>query len=111
MFWHAGFPILVIAYALTKDRRIGDETGARTAVLGAVVMTLGAAAALTLLAAAAQDALPALMRENHDSAGDGRRDFDVRALSLFALLALVASPPPLFRARPLAYCRDLRLAV
>lgn len=93
MFWHAGFPILVIAYALSEDRRIADEASARAAMLGAVAMTLGAAAALTALAAAGQDVLPAVMQGNHYRPAMAFVISTVWALSLLALLALLRRRP------------------
>src|SRR5438445_976649 len=54
-FWHAGFPLLVIAYGLLKDD--GRETSrprgrAGVAVLSSVAAVLAAACGLTLLATA-----------------------------------------------------------
>ncbi len=68
MFWHGGFPSLVIAYALLKDG--GGETirprgRARFAVLSSVAAVLVAVCGLTLLATAGQDSLPAIMRGHH----------------------------------------------
>src|SRR5213078_2769704 len=68
MFWHAGFPLLVIAYGLLKDD--GRETSrprgrAGVAVLSSVAAVLVAACGLTLLATAGQDSLPAIMEGNH----------------------------------------------
>jgi PAS domain S-box-containing protein len=67
MFWHAGFPLVVIAYALLK--RIEDETGAtrasnRTAIASGVAVVLAAACALTLIATVGHDALPVIMANN-----------------------------------------------
>jgi diguanylate cyclase (GGDEF)-like protein len=63
MFWHVGFPLLVIAYAALKDQG-KREHGAHLVVLS-VASTLVAACGLTLLATAGQDLLPAIMRGNH----------------------------------------------
>jgi PAS domain S-box-containing protein len=67
MFWHGGFPIVVIAYALLK--RTEDETGAtrasnRAAIVSGVAVVLAAACALTLIATVGHDALPAIMVNN-----------------------------------------------
>jgi diguanylate cyclase (GGDEF)-like protein len=103
MIWHVGFPILVIAYALSKDRRIRDGASARAAMASAIAVTLGAAVALTLLATAGQDALPALMRENHYRPAMA---LVISTVWLFGLSALFA----LLRRRP--YCAlDLWLIV
>jgi signal transduction histidine kinase len=71
MFWHASFPLFVIAYALLKGeaRDLPGTSGpARAptgiAVLSSVAALLLAACGLTLLATAGQDALPTIMRGN-----------------------------------------------
>jgi PAS domain S-box-containing protein len=63
MFWHAGFPLFVIAYSLLKtdDRRASPRAG----VLASVTVVVLMAGALTRLATAGQQWLPAIMRENH----------------------------------------------
>ena len=58
MFWHAGFPFFVIAYAVLPDSRFAGGFGWSMAALGAVV------AAFAWLATAAEAALPAIMRGN-----------------------------------------------
>jgi diguanylate cyclase (GGDEF)-like protein len=68
MFWHAGFPVLVIAYARC-DARAGKAEPSRDhdrpdAVTG-VATVLAAACALTLIATVGHDALPAIMQGNH----------------------------------------------
>src|SRR5438552_8707541 len=68
MFWHGGFPLLVIAYALLKspDLEAGRQQGRPIfAILGSAAAALVAAAAFTLLATAGQSWLPAIMRESH----------------------------------------------
>ena len=63
MFWHAGFPICVIAYALSK--RNEERTGSVRAPLGlAIGAVVGAAVALTLASTTYQGMLPAIMRGN-----------------------------------------------
>jgi signal transduction histidine kinase/CheY-like chemotaxis protein len=66
MFWHAGFPLCVIAYALTKDEEPAIEAtrgwaGARGIAL-TVAASVAAVALLTALATAGQSALPAIMQ-------------------------------------------------
>src|SRR5581483_2181067 len=69
MFWHAGFPLCVIGYARYPIEPVSGATeraaGAGRAILLAVVATIAAAAALTLLATAGHDLLPAIMAGNH----------------------------------------------
>jgi signal transduction histidine kinase/CheY-like chemotaxis protein len=74
MFWHAGFPILVVAYALLKEAAPTPAPepaappppgGVRGPVLATVAATLAVVVGFTLLATAGHDALPALMRGNN----------------------------------------------
>ncbi|MEW6643787.1 MAG: GGDEF domain-containing protein [Pseudomonadota bacterium] len=94
MFWHAGFPILVIAYTLSKDRRIGEATSARATMLSAVAVTFGAAVALTVVATAGHDALPAVMQDNH------YRPAQTVVISIVWLLSFLALVLVLWRRRP-----------
>jgi signal transduction histidine kinase/ActR/RegA family two-component response regulator len=66
MFWHGGFPLCVIAYALLKDRpsAAAKPRGRRLAVLASLTVVVAAAGAMTLLATAGQAMLPAIMRGN-----------------------------------------------
>jgi signal transduction histidine kinase/ActR/RegA family two-component response regulator len=68
MFWHGGFPLLVVGYALLKDE--GRETSrlrgrAPVAILSSVAAVLGVVGGLTFLATVGQETLPAIMRGNH----------------------------------------------
>src|SRR5258708_36450254 len=89
MFWHGGFPLLVIAYAVLKGEA-RDTTGAATgmAVLAGVAAVLVAVCGLTLLATAGQDALPAIMQGNHYTAAMIVVVSSVWVLSLVALAVL-----------------------
>jgi hypothetical protein len=89
MFWHGGFPLLVIAYALLKGEA-RDTTGAATgmAVLASVAAVLVAVCGLTLLATAGQDALPAIMQGNRYTAAMIVVVSSVWVLSLLALAVL-----------------------
>src|SRR3984957_12823355 len=62
MFWHAGFPLFVIAYALLNQpgSAPSENTGAGTIVL-AIAGVCGLVGALTALATSGQDLLPAIM--------------------------------------------------
>jgi len=91
MFWHGGFPLLVIAYALLKDE--GHETSrphadARVALLSSVAAVLVIVCGLTLLTTAGQDVLPAIMLGNHYTPAMTIVVSSVWALSLLALAVL-----------------------
>ncbi len=89
MFWHGGFPLLVIAYALLKGEA-RDTTVAATgmAVLASVAAVLVAVCGLTLLATAGQNALPAIMQGNHYTPAMIVVVSSVWVLSLVALVVL-----------------------
>jgi PAS domain S-box-containing protein len=67
MFWHGGFPLMVIGYAGFKH---GGEQGGAThrsasgAIAASVVAAVVAVAALALIATLGQDALPPIMQGN-----------------------------------------------
>jgi signal transduction histidine kinase len=74
-FWHGGFPIVVIAYALLKDGgRAAVAGGAlprppiRLAILGGVAAVLAVACGLTLIATAGHAFLPAILEGNRITA-------------------------------------------
>jgi signal transduction histidine kinase len=59
--WHAGFPIFVIAYALSKDADAGKglwQGSATAAILSSVAVTAVLVCAVTLLVTAGNDLLP-----------------------------------------------------
>ncbi len=67
MFWHAGFPILVIAYALSERATITPPLPTRPSgpvVLGSIALTVVFVAGLTLLATAGHAYLPEIMQGN-----------------------------------------------
>jgi signal transduction histidine kinase len=66
MFWHAGFPLCVVAYVGLKDRYWRPRS-IRAALAGCVVAVLAAVFGLTLTATAAADWLPAIMNGNRYS--------------------------------------------
>ena len=91
MFWHGGFPLLVIGYALRPDK--GRETRqppehAHVAVVSSVAAVVAAVCGLTLVATARQDALPAIMRGNHYTPAMIVVVSSVWVLSLLALVVL-----------------------
>src|SRR5260221_473838 len=89
MFWHGGFPLLVIAYALLK-REARDTTAAvpGIAVLASVAAVLLAVCGVTLLAPAGPNALPAIMQGNRYTPAMIVVVSSVWVLSLVALAVL-----------------------
>ena len=91
MFWHGGFPLVVVAYALLKDH--GKETkqtpsSAGVAVLFSVAAVLIVVCGLTLMATMGQDSLPALMQGNRYTPAQIVVMSSVWALSLVAVFFL-----------------------
>jgi signal transduction histidine kinase len=64
MFWHGGFPILVIAYAVLKDEPGEARRPAAIPVLASVAAVVAIVSGLTLVATAGQAWLPPIMRGN-----------------------------------------------
>lgn len=62
MFWHGGFPLLVIGYALSNGIRFDGRIGVLIPLSATV--TAGVVIALTLLTTAGQDLLPSIMAGN-----------------------------------------------
>ena len=95
MYWHAGLPLFVVAYAFLKDEGPASlGTGrplhrhTRVAVLSSVAMVLAVASGLTLLATAGHELLPALIQANRTSV-QGHAILSVGlVLSVIALAAL-----------------------
>jgi PAS domain S-box-containing protein len=98
MFWHAGFPVLVLGYALVNDRQRCDEQASprrvtvatAAASVAAVALTAGL---LTLLAASGRLVLPAIMQGNGYTPAMTFVVSSVWALSLGALVALWRKRP------------------
>jgi signal transduction histidine kinase len=94
MFWHAGFPLLVVAYAQLKDpkREPGETAGSRQRTgiiaLGGIAGVALAVCGLTLLATAGADTLPAIMQGNRYTPAMIAVVSSVWFLSLVALLVL-----------------------
>jgi diguanylate cyclase (GGDEF)-like protein len=63
MFWHGGFPLFVIGYALLKDNQ-DEPRRTVAAILGGVLGTLLVVAAAGALTTVGQQLLPAIMRGN-----------------------------------------------
>lgn len=65
MFWHAGFPALIITYALAgPEAESGKSAGAATAIAWSVLGVFAAAIALGLAATRGHDWMPTLMTGN-----------------------------------------------
>jgi len=66
IFWHGGFPLLVVAYAMLKNRGAAAVRHERIApaILGAIAAVLAIACGLTFLATEGHGALPAIMQGN-----------------------------------------------
>ncbi|MBV8836424.1 MAG: MASE4 domain-containing protein, partial [Alphaproteobacteria bacterium] len=88
MFWHSGFPLLVIGYALLKRRDSDSLVNARAAAAISVVAVIAAATAFVLLATVGSNALPAIMSGNNIKSHITFVVWTVWALGLVALLVL-----------------------
>lgn len=90
MFWHSGFPLYVLAYAVLKrDERPApppNTVAERAAALGVPALTVLLCAGLLWLATGGQAALPAIMAGNHYTPA---MLVTVGSVWLFSLSALV----------------------
>jgi signal transduction histidine kinase len=93
MFWHAGFPVCVVSYALVKNTRADVTSRPRVAMAEGVVAVVAAATGVTVLATTGQGALPAIMQGNQYT---GAMLGVVSSTWAFSLLALMA----VWRRRP-----------
>jgi signal transduction histidine kinase/DNA-binding response OmpR family regulator len=94
MFWHAGFPLFVVAYALLKTRH--DNPGTARRRLQAFAVPIGAVAAagvLIALSTAGAPLLPQIMQGNRYTPAMMATVVSVWAFSMAALVAV-------WRARP-----------
>jgi len=67
MFWHAGFPLLVIAYAILERKAYPatpQEKHSNTPILWCIAVTFVVVVALVSLATAGQASLPNIMQDN-----------------------------------------------
>jgi PAS domain S-box-containing protein len=67
IFWHGGFPLIVVAYALLKGAEgetVAPRGSSRAAVALGVAVVLAAACALTFVATAGQNLLPDIIVSN-----------------------------------------------
>ena len=88
MFWHAGFPVLAIAYALDKGRHQPSTAAPWLAIAAGTVLVVIAACALGALATAGQALLPAIMQGNRYTAAMIAVVSSVWVLSAAALVVL-----------------------
>ena len=90
MIWHGGFPLLVLGYALLKDRDGGVKIAgsAGTAILASVVAVVVTISALVWVATAKHDVLPTLLSGGHYTSTMIGVVSTVWCLSLGALLVL-----------------------
>jgi signal transduction histidine kinase/ActR/RegA family two-component response regulator len=93
MFWHGGFPICVIAYAYRKDAAGAGDESRGIPVLAAIAGVVVAVCALTALATAGQDVLPAIMHGNTYTAAMRVVVSTTWVLSLVALAVLWLRKP------------------
>ncbi|HJV96393.1 MAG TPA: MASE4 domain-containing protein, partial [Albitalea sp.] len=92
MFWHSGFPLFVLAYALLKrDERPApapQTARARATAAAWPALAVALSAGLLALATVGQSALPAIMQGNHYTPAMLGTVVSVWLFSLVALLAL-----------------------
>jgi signal transduction histidine kinase/CheY-like chemotaxis protein len=96
MFWHAGFPLLICAYAMLKHRDDGlgrPLDRPRAAILGSLIAVLLAVGGLAALATAGGDALPPIMDGNHYTSQMRSIIAIVWALPLIGLATLAIRRP------------------
>jgi len=90
MIWHAGFPLLVLGYALLKDKDGGAKIrrSAGRAILGSAIAVGVAISALAWVVTARHDMLPTLLSGGHYTSTMIGVVSAVWSLSLAALLVL-----------------------
>src|ERR1700737_107288 len=90
MVWHAGFPLLVLGYALLKDKDGGSkiQRSAGRAILGSAIAVGVAISALAWVVTARHDILPTLLSGGHYTSTMLGVVLVAWSLSLAALLVL-----------------------
>ncbi|GGY20098.1 hypothetical protein GCM10011289_24490 [Paludibacterium paludis] len=88
MFWHGGFPLLVIVYARLSDTRtVAGKTPPTPVVIGGcVAAAFAVCAGLTLIATRGHESLPAIMQSNHYTPFMRTVVAGVAAINLLALV-------------------------
>ncbi len=86
--WHGGFPLVVLGYALLKDREGGAKIrgSARGAILGSVIVVGVVVSAAAWVVTAKHEILPTLLSRG----GGGFTAVQTAAISIELLLSLVA---------------------
>ena len=64
MFWHAGFPLAVIGYAMTIGGKRDVARGDSSEILASVAIVIGLVVGLTALSTAGEASLPEIMQGN-----------------------------------------------
>ena len=74
MFWHGGFPLVVIGYSLLKETGSGNARGGdaaiahpRFAILSSIAVVLAVVCAFTVFATAGHDYIPVFLENNRTS--------------------------------------------
>jgi signal transduction histidine kinase len=93
MLWHAGFPLLVIVYALLNEQAEIAPARMRSAMLASITTVLIVVGGLTLLTTAGQQLLPSIMSGNRYTPVMITVVSSVWVLSLAALAALWRRQP------------------
>jgi len=94
MFWHAGFPLAVIGYALLRYKA-ADWAQRRPAysIAGGVIVSVAASVGFTALSTAGETSLPEIMEGSHYTPAMIFVVSTVWCLSLAAILALFSRRP------------------
>jgi diguanylate cyclase (GGDEF)-like protein len=96
VFWHLGFALFVIGYALLKDDKPEPYTPHRSAyvgILSSVALVLLTTVSLTFLTTAGHDALPAIMNGNNYGPGSYLLALAGWPIALLALAVLLRRGP------------------
>lgn len=93
MFWHGGFPVLVIAYSFLKEPSEDAHEVAEWPLLAGLGLAAGAAIGFTVLSTRGEDLLPAIMIGHRQGPGMTMVVGSVWGLSLLALAALWRKRP------------------
>jgi PAS domain S-box-containing protein len=95
MVWHGGFPVLLLGYALLKDRDGGPKIAGSvgSAILGSVVAVGVAISVLVWVATSQHDRLPTLLSAGHYTSTMDGVVSTVWFLNLAALLVLLLRRP------------------
>jgi len=96
VFWHVGFAVFVLAYALMKDESAGHYApyrSARVGIVSSVCLVLALTGLLTLLATVGQAVLPPVMEGNKYGPGSYLIALGAWPIALLPLAVLLARGP------------------